>query len=81
MRANYLFQGVYVPAGAHAVEFVYQPRSVTVGLLITLVALVVAVVLFIFGHVPLPLRPRPSRARGQVVPLRDANRRRGPRGR
>jgi hypothetical protein len=37
-RANYLFRAVFVPAGQHSVDFVYQPRSFRLGLLMTLLA-------------------------------------------
>jgi hypothetical protein len=37
-RADYLFRAVFVPAGQHTVEFVYQPRSFRLGMLITLLA-------------------------------------------
>jgi uncharacterized membrane protein YfhO len=42
VRADYFFQGVYVPAGTHRVELTYRPTSVTIGLLVSLAALVVA---------------------------------------
>lgn len=44
-RANYLFRGVELPAGAHMVEFVYDPVSFKIGLVISLctIALLVAV--------------------------------------
>lgn len=44
-RANYLFRGVELPAGAHTVEFVYDPVSFKIGLAISLctIALLVAV--------------------------------------
>jgi hypothetical protein len=38
-RANYIFRAVFVPAGQHTVDFVYQPRSFRLGLLITLAAM------------------------------------------
>jgi len=36
MRANYLFRAVALPAGNHKVEFIYDPESFTVGLMISL---------------------------------------------
>ena len=36
LRANYLFRGVELPAGKHKVEFIYEPKSFTVGLIISL---------------------------------------------
>lgn len=35
LRANYLFRGVEVPAGNHNVEFVYDPLSFKIGLVIS----------------------------------------------
>ena len=43
LRANYLFRGVYVPAGAHRVEFTYHPAPFQRGLLVS--SLTLAVVL------------------------------------
>jgi hypothetical protein len=40
MRVNYNLRGVAVPAGNHVVEFVYRPKSVLLGLLISLLTLV-----------------------------------------
>jgi hypothetical protein len=56
VRADYMFQGLYVPAGAHRVEIAYQPRSLLVGGAISAAALVVAVVLFALGRVRWPRR-------------------------
>jgi uncharacterized membrane protein YfhO len=39
MRVNYNLRGVAVPAGNHLVEFVYRPKSVLIGLVISLLAL------------------------------------------
>ncbi|MSQ23321.1 MAG: hypothetical protein EXR58_02030 [Chloroflexi bacterium] len=36
LRTDYLFRGVLVPAGEHEVVFSYEPRSIPIGLLITL---------------------------------------------
>ncbi len=41
LRANYLFRGVYVPAGAHRIEFMYQPAPFRRGLLVSSLALAV----------------------------------------
>jgi hypothetical protein len=38
LRVNYAQRGVYVPAGEHEVRFVYRPKSVYVGLLVSLLA-------------------------------------------
>jgi uncharacterized membrane protein YfhO len=39
MRVDYNLRGVAVPAGSHLVKFVYQPKSVLVGLAISLLTL------------------------------------------
>jgi hypothetical protein len=43
LRANVAFRAVEVPSGQHAVEFLYRPRSVSAGLVISLTAFVAAV--------------------------------------
>lgn len=40
-RANYTFRAIAVPQGAHEIAFSYEPRSVRVGLLISLASLIV----------------------------------------
>jgi len=47
-RANLFFRAVPLPAGNHTVEFRYEPRSFTIGLAISSVALVGLVVLTMF---------------------------------
>jgi hypothetical protein len=39
MRVDYNLRGVAVPAGSHLVKFVYRPKSVLVGLIISLLTL------------------------------------------
>jgi len=39
MRVDYNLRGVAVPAGSHLVRFIYQPKSVLVGLVVSLLAL------------------------------------------
>jgi len=43
LRANVAFRGVAVPAGRHVIEYLYRPRSITVGLAISGIALLAAV--------------------------------------
>jgi len=45
--ANYLFRGVLVPAGTHAITFRYEPASYRLGWLISAAALVIAIALVI----------------------------------
>jgi hypothetical protein len=44
LRVNYAQRGVYVPAGEHEVQFVYRPKSVYIGLLVSLLAAAALVV-------------------------------------
>ncbi len=39
LRADLIFRAVYLPAGEHTVEFIYNPRSFTIGLGISAAAL------------------------------------------
>ena len=41
VSANYLFRGVFVPAGKHIVEFRYEPRSFQAGVAISLATLAI----------------------------------------
>lgn len=50
VRANYLFRGVFVPAGHHSIEFVYRPASFRIGLTITLASVLAAVILLMVGR-------------------------------
>lgn len=47
--ANYLFRGVFLPAGEHRVEFLYRPRSFRFGLGLSLIGLVTGAFLFLVG--------------------------------
>jgi hypothetical protein len=38
LRVDYNLRGVFVPAGEHEVRFVYRPKSVLIGLVVSLVA-------------------------------------------
>ena len=48
-RVDYLLRGVRVPAGAHTVEFRYEPMSWRIGWITSLVALVVLLGLLVFS--------------------------------
>ncbi|MEK7276254.1 MAG: YfhO family protein, partial [Chloroflexota bacterium] len=48
MRADYLFRAVAVPAGTHEVTFEYAPLSVTVGLALSAIAVLIWVGLFVY---------------------------------
>ena len=79
VRVNYLFQGVYVPPGTHTIELLYQPRSVAVGLLVSLLALAAAAMLYAYGRLPtLPsgqgTRPPPGGPRAQALPVQPPRR-------
>jgi len=45
LRANYAFRGVVVPKGSHAITFLYQPKSFSNGVIVSIISSVVA---FIF---------------------------------
>ncbi|MEK6573128.1 MAG: YfhO family protein, partial [Chloroflexota bacterium] len=47
LRADYNFRAVAVPAGTHTVIFEYAPFSVTLGLIITAIALILWMALLI----------------------------------
>jgi Predicted membrane protein len=40
LRVDYNLRGVALPAGSHLIKFVYQPKSVLIGLLVSLSTLV-----------------------------------------
>src|SRR5437867_1721548 len=58
-RADYLFRAVFVPAGQHAVEFVYRPRSFRLGMLITFLATMGTVAALLWLAFGLPHRRPP----------------------
>src|SRR5207253_43771 len=45
MRVDYNLRGVTVPAGHHEVNFIYRPKSVMIGLLISMLTAVALIVL------------------------------------
>lgn len=49
-RANGLFRAVVVPAGEHTVEFAFRPRSLVIGLLISLLSAALVALLAIRGR-------------------------------
>lgn len=55
-RANHVFKGVVLPPGNHRVEFVYDPASFRVGLIISLVSLSLAVALAVSRLSSQPMR-------------------------
>jgi hypothetical protein len=65
IRVDYNLRGVAVPAGNHLVQFVYQPKSVRIGLVISLLTLA-ALILWSRGLVDRLLAPvRRTRAKGR----------------
>jgi hypothetical protein len=63
IRVNYNQRGVAVPAGKHRVEFVYQPKSVLAGLIVSLLTL--GLLLLWWYRSSSSQRPRASRPRSQ----------------
>lgn len=57
LRANLLFKAIYLPAGEHTVEFRYSPASLALGMLISAISLVLAVVVLaiwrLTSHAPI----------------------------
>lgn len=47
VRADHAFQGVAVPTGRHSVRFQYRPRSLTLGLALTLAGLLACALLWL----------------------------------
>jgi hypothetical protein len=50
LRVDYNLRGVPLTAGAHKVEFVYQPKSVLIGLALSILALIGLVLLSVLGR-------------------------------
>jgi hypothetical protein len=50
LKANLFFRAISLSAGKHTVEFRYEPRSFTVGLVLSITALVVLVVTSLIGY-------------------------------
>jgi uncharacterized membrane protein YfhO len=46
-----MFRGVWIPAGKHVLTFDYWPRSFTVGAVITILSILVALLLLIIPPV------------------------------
>jgi hypothetical protein len=61
LRANGIFRAVAVPAGTHAVEFVYRPASVPLGLALTALTLVLSLASLRLGAAPERPSPLPGR--------------------
>jgi hypothetical protein len=59
LRVDYNLRGVALPAGSHLVKFVYQPKSVLVGLIVSLLTL--ASLLFWVAGVGARLLPKPAK--------------------
>jgi hypothetical protein len=51
-RANVGFRAVQVPAGAHAVELVYRPAAARIGVALSALAIVFAIVVIAAGRTP-----------------------------
>lgn len=49
LRANYLFRGVELPAGDRMVEFIYEPDSFKLGLIISLLTVGLLVIVPLAG--------------------------------
>ena len=38
MKTNYILRGMYVPAGDHQIEFIFEPKSFSIGRTVTIIA-------------------------------------------
>ena len=65
LTANYLFRGVFVPAGHALVEFEYAPRSFRIGAAISVVSLLVLVVPLISAG----MRRRVATGKSSAMPM------------
>jgi hypothetical protein len=61
LRVDYNLRGVKLPAGSHLVKFVYQPKSVLIGLIVSLLTL--AWLLLWAAGVGARLLPKPAKRR------------------
>jgi len=61
IRANYFFRGVRLSAGEHLVEFKYEPRSFTIGMIITLMTIFGMVIWAVFSSMITGKRGRLAR--------------------
>jgi len=50
LKANFFFRGVDLPAGTHIVEFLYRPRSFTLGLTVSLATLGAVLLVSVAGR-------------------------------
>ena len=57
LRANYLFRGVVVPAGEHAIRWTYRPASFAWGSTISVLTLAVLLTSALFGLFPKRIGP------------------------
>ncbi|HUP27640.1 MAG TPA: hypothetical protein VM409_04330 [Chloroflexia bacterium] len=71
LRANYLSQGVVVPAGSHVVELEYSPGSFRYGLLVSLGALVMLALMIMWTR-RRPTVVHPERAEAESLTREDA---------
>jgi uncharacterized membrane protein YfhO len=55
-RADHEFRAVWVPPGKHEVEFRFEPRSLKIGLLVSVLSLAAALAVLAPGR----RRPRPA---------------------
>ncbi len=69
LRANHFFRAVELPAGNHSVEFVYDPLSFKIGLLISLLTAALLIAVPIVGWLRRRVALRQSRSGLSQAPL------------
>lgn len=52
LKTNYILRSVFLEKGEHMVKFVYEPKSFTVGMIITLISIVILIPVSVFCNSP-----------------------------
>lgn len=47
-RANYTFRGIYIPAGEYVIKYTYEPISIKIGLIVSLLSLFLYIFIIVF---------------------------------
>lgn len=52
LKTNYILRSVFLEKGEHMVKFVYEPKSFTIGMIITLISIVILIPVSVFCNSP-----------------------------